>query len=220
MKRLATLAFLLSIVLAACSSADSDWQTASASNTIAAYQDFLKQYPNGTHADEARAKIRSLRDDQAWTQAQNTNTQASYQQYLHDEPNGAHGQDARDKLTDLARAAAWTSAAAANTEAGYQDFLKQYPAGPEADEAHAALAKLAGEYRVELGAYRSKRSAAREAKRLDARYASLLHEVTVVAPEASGKLNRVLSAAMTEKEARAACVELRHKHQHCAVVKV
>jgi len=219
MLRLGALALLLSLALVACSSVESDWQTASATGTVAAYQDFLKQHPNGAHADEARDKIKSLRDEQAWTLAQNTNTGDSYRQYLHDEPNGAHTQEARDKMTGLESAADLETAQAANTEAAYQDFLKKYPQGPEADEARAALAKLNGEYRVELGAYRSKSGAAREAKRLKARFAHVLEDVVVVPPGPTAKLTRVMSAAMSEKQARSACAELKRGHQHCTVVK-
>ena len=69
-------------ILAACSSAESDWKKADSQNTTAAYQDFLTQHPNDAHAQDARDRIKKLEDEQAWADAQKTNTADAYQQYL------------------------------------------------------------------------------------------------------------------------------------------
>src|SRR6185437_10272966 len=101
-------------VLAACSSAESDWKKADSQNTTAAYQDFLTHHPNDTHAQEARDRIAKLEDDQAWADAQKANTTDGYQQYLQKEPNGAHAQEAQTQVTALERAADWKAAQQAN----------------------------------------------------------------------------------------------------------
>src|SRR5579885_2392734 len=91
MLRLGVIAAFLGLLLA-CSSIEADWQQATTANTIGAYQDFLKQHPNGQHADEARSRIRAIEDDQAWLAAVTANTQQSFEQYLHNHPNGSHAQ--------------------------------------------------------------------------------------------------------------------------------
>jgi outer membrane protein assembly factor BamD (BamD/ComL family) len=220
MKKLGTVTLLLAVFLIACSSTEADWEKATAANTIAAYQDFLKEHPNGPNADEARSKIHSLEDDQAWMAAMSANTEAGFQQYVKAEPTGAHMQEAQDKITGFERAAAWQTASADGSASALQAFLEKYPTGPESDQAKAQLQKLNNEYRVQLaGTYRSDRQAERASARLKARYGNLLHDVVVIAPTAPSKLSHLQSAPMSEEEAKAACAKLRKAHQHCEVVK-
>lgn len=219
MHKLGALALLLSLCLIACSSIEADWQTASSTNTIAAYQDFLKLHPNGDHANEARTRIHALEDDQAWMTALNADSQQSFEQYLSAEPKGAHVQDAHDKITALERAAAWKTAQADGSVQALQGFLQKYPQGPEADAARAQLETLTHGYRVQLGAFRSKRTAERDRARLKARYVVLLHDVVLIGPTPPDKLTRIDSAPMSEGDAKAACEKLKREHQACKVVK-
>lgn len=210
---------LVGVLLLACSSNEADWQKATAANTIGAYQDFLKQHPNGEHADEARSRIHSIEDDQAWMTAINANTRQGFDQYLRGEPNGSHAQEARDRITGFERADAWKTAQSAGTPTAIQAFLQKYPTGPESDEARAALQRLQNDYQVQLASYRSRKEADRVSKRLKRRFGDLLHDVVVVSPTPPDKLNRIRSAPMSEDEAKAACAKLKKAHQRCEVVK-
>jgi len=219
MKKLSVLGLVLAVFLMACSSTQADWQKATADNTVAAYQDFLKEHPNGEHADEARSRIHSLQDNEAWMAAMNTNTEAGFKKYVAAEPSGAHVDDAQSKIVGFKRAAAWQSASANGSVAALQAFLQQYPQGPESDEARAQLAKLTSGYQVELpGAYRSAKYAERESKRLQARFGKILHSVVVVAPTPPSKLHHLRSAPMSRDEADAACAKLKKAHERCEVV--
>ena len=219
MLRLGVTAAFLGLLLIACSSGEADWQQATTANTIGAYQDFLKQHPNGQHADEARSRIHTIEDDQAWMAAINSNTQQSFEQYLRNEPNGNHAQEARDRITGFDRAAAWKTAQSEGTVQSLQAFLQKYPTGPEADEARAALQKLQNDYQVQLASYRSRKEADRVSARLKRRYATVLQDVVVVPASPSDKLNHIRSAPMSEEQAKSACAQLKKKHQRCEVVK-
>jgi len=219
MLRLSVIAAFLALSVIACSSSEADWQQATTANTIGAYQDFLKQHPNGQHADEARSRIRSIEDDQAYVAALNSNTQQSFEQYLRNHPSGAHAQEARDRITGFERAAAWKAAQSEASAGAIQAFLQKYPTGPESDEARAQLQKLQADFQVQLASYRSRRSAERDATRMKSRYGDILHDVVVIPATPSDKLNRVRSASMSESDARSACAELKKKHQRCEVVK-
>jgi hypothetical protein len=214
------LTIALTALLLACSSTEADWQQATSAGTVAAYQSFLKEHPNGQHADEARNRIHSLEDDQAWTTAMNANTQESYEQYLSAQPNGAHAQEARDHITAVQRAAAWKTAQAEGSASALQGFLDKYPQGPEADAARAELDKLNNQYRVQLAAFRSKKLAERDSARLKARFAKVLHDVVVIPPTPEYKLNRVTSDLMSQADANSACARLKKAHQACKVVKI
>ena len=206
--------------LAACSSARLDFQQASAANTVAAYQDFIKQHPNTDLAVQAQNRVNALEDDQEWADAQQANTLEAYQKYLQAQPSGMHSADARDKITGFERADAWKTALAANTPAAIQAFLQKYPTGSEADQANAQLKVLQTEqYRVQVASFKAQKDADQARTKLEAKYGKVLHEVVVVPPTASEKLTTVRSGPMTRQDAESACGTLKKEHQHCQVVK-
>jgi hypothetical protein len=220
MKKLGVVGLALALLLIACSSTEADWQKATAANTVSAFQDFLKEHPNGQHADRARSRIRDLQDNQAWMAAINTNTEDGFKQYVEAQPHGAHVADAEDKIVGFERAAAWQTASANGSVDVLQAFLAKYPQGPESDEARAQLAQLTSGYQVELpGAYRSGKYAQRAGRRLKARFGKILHDVVVVPPAPPSKLHHLRSAPMSRQEADAACAKLRKAHEGCKVVK-
>jgi outer membrane protein assembly factor BamD (BamD/ComL family) len=201
----------------ACSSAQQDWNKATASNTVAAYQDYLSKHPTGEHSAEASDKIRTLQDDAAWSQAKQANTLDAYRDYLQKQPTGSHTKDAEDAIKPLQMTADLKSAEGTGTVTALQDFLNKYPAGPEADEARAKLAALNG-YRVHLASAKTEKQAKKERDALSAKYGNVLHEVIVV-PASSGKGYAVNSAPMSQSDAESACGELKKSHQRCEVMK-
>jgi outer membrane protein assembly factor BamD (BamD/ComL family) len=206
--------------LIACSSSEGDWKTADTQGTIAAYQKFLSDHPNDSHAEQARNRVHSLEDEQAWALAQTNNTLDSFEQYIQAQPNGAHSADARERITGFERAAAWKTLQASATAAALQEFLQKYSQGPEADQARAQLQKLnAEQYRVQLGTFRVKGQAEHARTQLQSRYGNLLHDIVVVPPTSADKLNRVVSTPMTLDQAKSACTTLSKAKQHCEVVK-
>ncbi len=205
--------------LVACNSTESDWQQATTANTVASYQQFLQQHPNGPHSQDAHARLQQLQDEQAWMAAQNANSAEGFQQYLQNQPNGAHAQEARERLNGLERAAAWKAAQAEGTPGAMQQFLQKYPEGPEADQARAQLQQLNNQYVAELGTYHSQHAADQERAKLSRRFGSDLQGLQVIAPSGKSHSYRVSSAPMTHDDAVAACGKLRKAHQHCQVVK-
>ena len=91
--------------LAACNTANSDWNQATASNTVAAYQLFLQRHPGNRHADNARGRMLALNDDHAWSRAQAANTIDAYQAYLTAQSGGVHVGEAKYYIAALQRAA-------------------------------------------------------------------------------------------------------------------
>lgn len=73
-------------LLCACSSTQDDWNKASATNTVAAYQQFFNQHPTGAHSSDAADRIRVLEDDSAWAQAKLAHSSAGYRAYLEKQP--------------------------------------------------------------------------------------------------------------------------------------
>lgn len=211
---------VLATALLACSSTESDWSKAQAANTAAAYQDFLKQHPDGPHAQEARDRVQKMEDDHAWADAQKSDTVEAYQQYLQQEPTGAHAHDAQTQITSLQSASAWKTAQAANTEPALQDFLQKYGTAPEAAQARTQLQKLQSEgYRVQLATFRQQTDAEKSRDSLKSRLSGELEDVEVVPPSGSEKRYQVTSGPLTEADAKSACAKLKKQHQHCEVIK-
>ncbi|HEX3951128.1 MAG TPA: SPOR domain-containing protein [Steroidobacteraceae bacterium] len=202
--------------LTACNTAESDWNKATAANTMAAYQTFLQKHPGNKHADNAQGRILSLKDEQAWSAAQATNTIASYQGYLTAESGGVHVGDAKYQITALQQANDWKAIPGDASADVLQAFLKRYPQGVQSNEARARLKEL--DYRVQLADSRSKTEAERKRSQLATKFGQVLHEVVVVPPNAPDKMFRVTSGPMSQASANSACETLEHEHQHCKLV--
>jgi len=217
MKTLCGIGVLSAALLVGCSSAQSDWSQANASNTVAAYQRFLDQHPNTTQAVVARNRIHALEDQQAWAQAQQANTLQAFQTYLREQPSGIHVAEAKDRMAANERMTAWTAASSANTVEALQAFLEKYPQGPQASEAKTRLAQITG-YRVQLASFKSEKQAEKTRERLQGKYGDVLGSVVIV-PGPTSSVHDVRSAPMGEGEANSACAKLKRDHHSCEVVR-
>jgi len=202
-------------LVAACSSAENDWNEATAANTVAAYETYLQKHPDGNHRVEADARITKLNESDAWNQATQANTVQSYQDYLQKKPEGEHAQQAREALESIQRANDWSQAKQAGTSAALEDFLKKHDKGTEADQARQQLATMTA-YRVQLASAKTQREAEHQRVRLQSKYGNVVHEMTVT--PATGSRYTVVSSPMSQSDANTACAKLRHAHSQCEVV--
>ena len=208
--------------LSACNlMADSDWHKATAANTIASYETFLKEHPTNQHADNAQGRILALRDEQAWSTALATNTIPGYDAYLKAWSGGVHVSDAPYQITALQRAAAWKTLQHDPSAASLQAFLVIYPQGRESNEARAKLKEF---YRLELADVRTAAAAEHKRAELQRRFGKELSDMAVIAPaagshsNASGAMFRVVSGPMSQAAANSACATLEREHQGCKLV--
>ena len=203
--------------LAACSSAQSDWQQSNASNTVSAYQEFLQKHPNTPQSVEAHHRIQSLLDEETWTRAQQVNTVQSYQEYIQEYPSGIHIAQAKDNIASNERTTAWLAASSTDTPESLQAFLQKYPEGPEADKAKARLAQLTG-FRVQLAKFHSEQQAEKTRDKLQGKYGDVLGNVVIVTG-ADANLHVLQSATMGQGEANNACAKLKRDHLACEVIR-
>jgi hypothetical protein len=202
--------------LLACNSAESDWNTAKAANTMAAYQTFLQQHPGNKHADNAQGRILALKDDLAWSDAQAINTIASYEGYLTAESGGVHAGEAKYHVTALQRASDWKAIPNDASAEVLQAFVAKYPQGIESNQARAKLKEM--DYRVQVADSRSKAEAERKRSQVASKFGRVLHEVLVLPPSPPDTLFRVTSGPMSQASANSACARLEHEHQRCKLV--
>src|SRR4051794_13740823 len=95
------------LLLVACSSPQSDFKKAEQEGTLIAYRAFLQKHSQGPFADQARARITAISEEQAWRQAEQANTLESYQAFATLHQDGSHAAEARDRIVALQRSAAW-----------------------------------------------------------------------------------------------------------------
>jgi hypothetical protein len=218
MKRsLLGLALVFSIFLtAACGSSEYDWHRATATNTLASYQAFLKNHPKSDHADTARGIILALQDDQAWKAARAGKSTQSFQAYLAAYSGGVHAEQAHFEITALERVAGWQAVQRNETYATLQAFLKQYPEGQESNLARERLAGMS--YRARFADVRTRSAADRQRSTLQVRLRDAIQTLIVISPSATDKNYQVTSGILSEAQARAACAAAARVHQRCVVL--
>lgn len=145
---------------------DEYWKKIQAENTISAYRQYLKTYPNGDYIKTAEKAIRKIEAEQEkarlmklqaqetafWEKIEAKNTLADYQKYLEKYPNGKYAADAleaietiKQKELDAAKARdnkAWQAAQAENSKEAYQDYITRFPNGLHKATAKTAIQKL------------------------------------------------------------------------------
>lgn len=91
------------------------WAATTSQGSEGALRNYLNQYPDGLHADEARSLLRAIEkqrgdaaaaaDQRAWNLARETDTVASLRAYLRARPEGAFAGEAKARIAELQRAA-------------------------------------------------------------------------------------------------------------------
>lgn len=92
--------------LAACSRQESGWRDAADEDSIAAYEQYLQEFPASAHAGEARARVSELKEQEAWALANRLQTPEAWQRYLGEWPDGRHAAAARRQLARFVPAGA------------------------------------------------------------------------------------------------------------------
>jgi len=87
------------------------WRRVTRQDTVASYRNYLDRYPDGSHVDEARARLRDIRGASAraeerafWDEVVSANTVAAYRSYLQTYPDGAFVEDAQAALAEIEQA--------------------------------------------------------------------------------------------------------------------
>ncbi len=218
--------------LAGCSNQEKDWELAQRDDNAEAYLEFLAKYPNGEFADLARQRMVQLKELKAWERAQFRDRENNYQRFLSEYPDSKFAAAARQRLYELRRDAAWDVASDSGYVEVLKSFLAVYPDAPQADDARKLIAALLpapaeqppperpGNFRLQLGAFRTPAAAGREVRRLSARYQALLRgPIRILTPAETGGTRFLLrSAPMSGDEARSTCEKLKQDRQQCFVV--
>ena len=97
------------------------WHWASHENETTSYQSYVKAWPEGRHAVEAR----TLYDEHGWVEAETANTVQGFERYVQLHGEGKHVAEAKDNIESLH----WQEAATANTIRIYRSYVATHPHG-------------------------------------------------------------------------------------------
>jgi cell division septation protein DedD len=227
------LAIALVLSLAACSRQQSDWQKTRETNSIEAYDAFLKKYPTGEFTAQAQAQLKQLEEERDWAKARDTDTLDAYQAFLKQYPEGRFTEEARIRVENFTLAQA--PGAAPGADASTENAASAAPIPPAAPKPAPAAAPAptpvapvgkagtGGHYGVQLGAFKANADAANKHWIwLQQKYPKVLAGLSPrVSPkkESSGTLYRLQVANLSEKRARSLCKSLTASSQACVVLK-
>ncbi len=220
------------LAIAGCSNQEKAWELAQRDDNSEAYLQFLAKYPDGEFADQARQRMAELKELKAWERAQFRDREENYQRFLSEYPDSKFAAAARERLYELKRDAAWEAASDSEDIETLEGFLAVYPDAPQAGEALELIAELTpkappeppperpGNFRLQLGAFRTPAAAEREVRRLVSRYQALLKgPIRIQTPAETGATRFLLkSAPMSMAEARETCSKLKQEGQDCFIV--
>ncbi len=119
---------------------------AACQDETAGYESYLRAWPEGRHAADARARS----DQHGWADAKAAGTVQGFECYVQLHPGGEHVAEARDSIDSLH----WKEAAAAGTVAGFERYSGLHPEGryiAEAKQKSSALRADPAPYEAALG---------------------------------------------------------------------
>ena len=104
------------------------------------YEDYLKNFPNGPHAEEVRQRLEELKTMYAdWTRIQNSEYATDFERFKESPPTSTLVKQADMKIDSLD----WVTAQKLNTPEAMEEYLDKHPEGRYISEAGIAQNELA-----------------------------------------------------------------------------
>jgi cell division septation protein DedD len=216
------------LCISGCSRQQSDWEKTRAANTTDAYEQFLKNYPNGEFSAQAQARVKELYEERDWQKARDADTLEAYQAFLKDHPEGKWTEEARIRVENFTLASAPPTTTPSGSAPPPPTTGAAPAAAPAAKSAPAAPhkphtnAESSGAYGVQLGAFKTGADAANKHwAKLQKEYPALLADLKPkVSPQksSSGMLYRLQVTNLSDKRAGSICQTLKSHSQGCLVL--
>lgn len=121
--------FIFILFIAGCVSQEAMFKDAVKVNTVKAYEDFLRVFPNGEFSKEAASKLETA----AFDKAKKRDDVQSYNKFIADYPQSR-------LVAEAQMLAAFKEAEKADTLEAYKEFLKNYAQSPFKNEVNALIA--------------------------------------------------------------------------------
>jgi hypothetical protein len=110
------------------------WLWASHLDDAGSYESYLRAWPDGRHAIDAKKRF----DECSWANALGANKVQMFDLYLQSHPEGTHAKEAKDRIESLH----WQEATQAQSVQGFEQYLRLYSEGTYAKEAKDRIESL------------------------------------------------------------------------------
>lgn len=137
MKKVLVLA-VLAVFIVGCASMKGRWEETRSLNTIAAYEKFIKEYPQGKFVWDAKSHLGDLYEQKDWNESVRADSIDSYEKYLKKYQNGKFSKEAKEKIEGLR----YQQARGKDSLSSYREYLKSYPAGRFSQESRSKIEEL------------------------------------------------------------------------------
>ncbi len=117
------------------------YEAAVAKGTLAAFQEFLKQYPDGKYSQDVKNRIA---DYSLWEEAKRTNTIQAYKQYLLTSQFKTFSAEANAAIEDLQSIDEWQRLKSSKSLIEVKYFIKKYPKSSVLADAERKVHELNG----------------------------------------------------------------------------
>ncbi|HJP39593.1 MAG: SPOR domain-containing protein [Gammaproteobacteria bacterium] len=223
----------VSLMLTACASPEKDWNLATRDDSQNAYLEFMAKHPNSEFVAQARIRIDELKVIRAWERAEFKKTLTAYQAFNDKYADSEYAATAKQRIHRIQRDEHWERILEDTNKAAVEIFVKTYPEAPQIPEAQLMLTAFAeaeqaarpkeraGNFRLQLAAFRTIAAAEHELRRLVLIAPEiLLGPVLIEAPQPDSKRGMFLlkSVPMTGVEARNTCTALKNIKQDCFII--
>jgi hypothetical protein len=125
------------IFVYACSPAQSRYKEARSIDTIAAYQEFLKSYPEGEFAETAKTRI----ENKKFEKAKSVNTVSAYEQFIDSSNSELFKNYATQQIRKIYEEG-YIKAKEINTLEAYQAYIKKYPGSIYSEDCNKRIESL------------------------------------------------------------------------------
>ncbi len=124
--RKSTILLLLSLLIIQSCSLKRKFEETKSTNSISAYEDFIKKYPRSKYVTDLRSSLFILYEESEWDKAIKLNTENSFSNFISLYPESRHVKFAELKIKEIEVENAWNKTKSLNTIYGYDNFISHY----------------------------------------------------------------------------------------------
>ena len=132
----------LSVIVIYSCGVKKKYEKAEAASSIAAYEKYIKEYPDGKYTPQAKEHLSALYEERDWRYAEYYKSIKRYEQFVQKHPSSKYIPQAEQALKKLYEDRDWSSTLKLNTISAYKNFIAKYANSQYTQTAQLKLTEL------------------------------------------------------------------------------